>query len=65
MKSNLEDFMQEKYSEQYLVERVSEFTRVEKNKLVEITDEMLLDDYKVILLKKLKEYKYSLQYIIQ
>lgn len=65
MKSNLEDFMQEKYSEQYLVERVSEFTRIEKNKLVEITDEMLLDDYKGILLKKLKEYKYSLQYIIQ
>jgi hypothetical protein len=57
--------MQEKYSEQYLVERVSEFTRVEKNKLVEITDEMLLDDYKGVLLKKLKEYKYSLQYIIQ
>lgn len=65
MKLNSKDCMEERLSEEYLIKEVSKFTKVEKCKLVEITDTMLMDDNKYRLLKKLKEYKYSLQYIIE
>ena len=56
--------MEENFSEQELIAKVSEFTKIDKSKLVEITDEMLQDKEKASLLKELKKYKYSLQYII-
>jgi hypothetical protein len=56
--------MEESFDEKTLVSKVSQFTKVEKSKLVEITDEMLQDKEKASLLKELKKYKYSLQYII-
>ena len=60
--------MKSKYTESFLINEVSKFTRVfKKEKIIEMSDELYsnLLECQLFYLNELKKYKYMNQYFIQ